>query len=204
MVEPFEVLTLEQLRARRSIKWTQHAPDVLPLWIAEMDAPLPASVVAALSADLAAGDAGYAPLDTAYAEAFAHVAAARWGWTVDPAATCVCADVLTGITRSLELLTKPGETVLVPAPVYTPLLLLPTSTAGCRSASGARASCGSTSLRRARLWPRPSSGWRDRSTAERCACPPRDGKDCSALLDEGRLHPKRKRRGVGGSAACAS
>ena len=31
MVEPFEVLTLEQLRERRSSKWTQHAPDVLPL-----------------------------------------------------------------------------------------------------------------------------------------------------------------------------
>ncbi len=125
MVEPFEVLTLEQLRARRSIKWTQHDPDVLPLWIAEMDALLAPSVAEALVADLITGDTGYPPLDTAYAEAFADVAAARWGWTFDPAGTTVCADTLTGIIRSLDLLTQPGETVLVPAPVYMPLLFLP-------------------------------------------------------------------------------
>ena len=125
MVEPFEVLTLEQLRARQSIKWQQHAPDVLPLWIAEMDALLPPSVTEALVADLITGDAGYPPLDAAYAEAFADVAAARWGWTFDPAGSTVCADTLTGIIRSLDLLTQPGETVLVPAPVYMPLLFLP-------------------------------------------------------------------------------
>jgi len=125
MVEPFEVLTLAQLRERRSIKWRQHAPDVLPLWIAEMDALPPQSVAEALVADLLVGDTGYPPLDHAYAEALADVAAARWGWQLDVEGTTVCADVLTGITRSLELFTQPGETVLVPAPVYMPLLFLP-------------------------------------------------------------------------------
>jgi bifunctional pyridoxal-dependent enzyme with beta-cystathionase and maltose regulon repressor activities len=36
-VNPFEV---PDLRSRRSDKWTEHGPDVLPMWVAEMDVVL--------------------------------------------------------------------------------------------------------------------------------------------------------------------
>jgi cystathionine beta-lyase len=123
--DPFEEMSLAELRARRSIKWRAFEPDVLPLWIAEMDARPPRSVVDVLSADLAAGDIGYPPMDTAYAEALADLATRRWAWQVDVAATRVCADVLTGIARSIDLLSEPGDVVVVPTPVYPPLLLFP-------------------------------------------------------------------------------
>ncbi len=123
--EPFEELSLAALRARRSIKWRAFDPDVLPLWIAEMDALAPASVVEALTADLAAGDTGYPPDDDAYAESFAGLAARRWGWAVEVGGTRLCADVVTGLARALDLVTSPGDTVVVPTPVYPPLLLVP-------------------------------------------------------------------------------
>lgn len=123
--EPFEQLSVEELRARGSIKWTQHGPDVLPLWVAEMDAMPPDSVADELRRMAATGDLGYPPLDTAYAEAFAAVAASRWGWALDPALTCAAADVVTGVHHAVVAATAPGDTVVVPTPVYPPLLLLP-------------------------------------------------------------------------------
>ncbi len=128
MTEPFEVLSLDELRTRTSIKWSMYDADVLPLWVAEMDAlPAPA-IVAAVTDAMLRGDVGYPPLDTSYAEAFAHVARSRWQWEVDVAATCVVADVLVGVREALELVTKPGDGVIVPSPVYPPLLDFTTAT----------------------------------------------------------------------------
>ena len=119
--EPFEELSLDELRTRTSIKWTMYEPDVLPLWVAEMDvAPVP-SVVAALERAVRAGDLGYPSMGTSYADALAGVAARRWGWELDVSATQPVADVITGVVASITLLTEPGDAVLVPSPVYPPL-----------------------------------------------------------------------------------
>ncbi len=39
-MHPLRELTLEDLRRRTSIKWREYDPDVLPLWVAEMDVRL--------------------------------------------------------------------------------------------------------------------------------------------------------------------
>ena len=124
-VPPFEAYSLEELRTRTSIKWRMFEPDVLPLWVAEMDAvPVP-SVVATLAAALEAGDLGYAPVDDAYAESFAALAARRWGWSVDVGATTLAADVLTGVREALLAVTEPADAILLPTPVYHPLVDMP-------------------------------------------------------------------------------
>ncbi len=49
----------ELRRDRTSVKWVAYPPDVLPLWVAEMDAaPCPA-VVEAVTAAVRRGDTGY-------------------------------------------------------------------------------------------------------------------------------------------------
>ncbi|MFZ1411901.1 MAG: hypothetical protein WAS07_10615, partial [Micropruina sp.] len=73
-----------QLRQRRSLKWRTYAADVLPLWVAEMDAEMQPSVRTALDAAFDRGDTGY-PFGTDYQDAFAAMAAERWNWSVDPA-----------------------------------------------------------------------------------------------------------------------
>ncbi len=104
-------------RDRTSVKWRRYGPEVIPLWIAEMDsAPCPA-VVDAVSAAVRRGDTGYAMTD-AYAAALASFAEAEWGWTFDPTTTTRVTDVLTGITHLLGLFTDPGGPVVVSPPVY--------------------------------------------------------------------------------------
>lgn len=117
---PFEALTEIQLRARASLKWQHYGPDVLPLWVAEMDVLPAPEVVEALTAAVRDGDTGYPRSTLAYAEAFAGFAERRWGWAPDPALTTPCADVMTGIRVLIEALVPSGGPVVIPSPVYPP------------------------------------------------------------------------------------
>ncbi|MEU0072783.1 aminotransferase class I/II-fold pyridoxal phosphate-dependent enzyme [Streptomyces sp. NPDC006332] len=117
---PLRVLTLDRLRRRTSMKWRTYPEDVLPLWVAEMDVPLAEPVVRAVTDALALGDTGY-PAGTAYAEALAEFADRRWGWdglAVDR--TAIVPDVMLGVVEMIELVTGPGDQVVVNPPVYPP------------------------------------------------------------------------------------
>ena len=54
---------VDELLARRSEKWSGHAPGVLSSTIAEMDFPLAAPVARALHAAIDRDDLGYAPAE---------------------------------------------------------------------------------------------------------------------------------------------
>ncbi|MEU6196299.1 aminotransferase class I/II-fold pyridoxal phosphate-dependent enzyme [Streptomyces sp. NPDC047061] len=117
---PLRALTLDRLRCRTSMKWRTYPEDVLPVWVAEMDVPLAAPVVRAVTAALELGDTGY-PAGTAYAEALAAFAAKRWGWDgLDVARTAIVPDVMLGVVEMLRLVTGPGDPVVVNSPVYPP------------------------------------------------------------------------------------
>ncbi|MFF4403144.1 MalY/PatB family protein [Streptoverticillium reticulum] len=117
---PLQQLSLTDLRLRTSAKWRVHGPDVLPLWIAEMDVPLAEPITRALTEALAHGDTGYAA-GTAYAEAYDGFARERWGWDgVAADRTSLVADVMTGAVEVLRLVTGPGDAVVVNSPVYPP------------------------------------------------------------------------------------
>ncbi|GAB3615056.1 MalY/PatB family protein [Humibacter ginsengisoli] len=113
---------IERLRAeRRSIKWRRYAPDVLPLFVAEMDFEPSKAVVDAVSRALAAGDTGYLDGPGPLAPAFASFAERSWGWTVDPDTVHLATDVTVGIVETLRLLVPPvGARVVLTPPVYAP------------------------------------------------------------------------------------
>lgn len=110
--------SLDRLRATRtSIKWQRWPADVLPAWVAEMDAlPCPA-VVAAVTAAMERGDTGYTWIQP-YAEAASSFAADEWGWELDPATAEGVPDVMIGILDVLRVLTDEGDAVVVSSPVY--------------------------------------------------------------------------------------
>jgi cystathionine beta-lyase len=113
----FGVPLADLRRDRTSVKWGRYGPEVIPMWIAEMDcAPCPA-VVDAVSAAVARGDTGYA-LTEEYAAEVAAFAEAEWAWGFDPSTTTRVADVLTGVTHLLGLFTDTGGPVVVSPPVY--------------------------------------------------------------------------------------
>lgn len=113
-------LTESELRTRTSLKWNAYPPDVLPLWVAEMDVHILPEVSDAVGAALRRGDTGY-PWGSAYAEAFADMAEARWGWRLDPATQVRgSGDVMGAILQVLLAGTRAGDGVLINPPVYPP------------------------------------------------------------------------------------
>lgn len=124
MGSPFDV-TVAELRARTSLKWHTYPQDVLPAFVAEMDARPLDAVVAAVDRAMRAGDTGYeptptSPLGTAYAEAFADFAARQHGWDVPVERTRMVPDVMLGAVEVIRLVTAPGDGVVVNPPVYPP------------------------------------------------------------------------------------
>jgi cysteine-S-conjugate beta-lyase len=119
-MDPLRSLTLDELRRRTSQKWVAHPPDVLPLFVAEMDATIARPVAEALTAAIADGDTGYPWGSARYAEALATFADERWAWSFDRSATSLVPDVMGGIVEVLRLVTDPGDAVIVNPPVYPP------------------------------------------------------------------------------------
>ena len=102
---------------RTGVKWGLYDSDVLPLWVAEMDAEPCAQVVEAVGAAMSRGDTGY-PLGGEFVEAGAAYAADTWSWALDTRRASPVADVMIGLTEVLREVTDPGGPVVVSSPVY--------------------------------------------------------------------------------------
>lgn len=111
---------LETLRLRTSAKWQLFPPDVLPLFVAEMDYPLAPAVIRTLHERIAASDSGYVASPQPLGVAFAGFADRRWGWRLDPAGVRMTTDVSVGIVETLRGVIAPGDGVVITSPVYAP------------------------------------------------------------------------------------
>lgn len=121
MVDEFPEITIDNLRSRRSAKWTFYPPDVLPAFVAEMDFPLAEPIKRSLIDAIENGDTGYANPDGGnLAEAFVGFAKRRMSWEVDPKQVLATNDVVGGITALLAHLGDPGGGVVITPPVYHP------------------------------------------------------------------------------------
>ncbi|WP_433362554.1 MalY/PatB family protein [Actinoplanes sp. CA-142083] len=120
MSDPLRQLSLDRLRERTSEKWRTHPPDVLPMFVAEMDVPLAEPIVEAVTAALRRGDTGY-PAGAEYAEALADFARERWRWDgVAVERTTMVPDVMQGVLEVLDVIGGRAGAVVVNCPVYPP------------------------------------------------------------------------------------
>jgi cystathionine beta-lyase len=115
-----EAEPLERLRERTSAKWRLFPPDVLPLFVAEMDYPLAPPIVRRLHELIELNDSGYVASPQELGVAFAGFAERRWGWRVDPSAVRMTTDVSVGIVETLRRVITPGDGVVITSPVYAP------------------------------------------------------------------------------------
>jgi cysteine-S-conjugate beta-lyase len=117
----FDQLTEQQLRGRKTIKWNHFGPDVLPLWIAEMDFPTAPAVVDGIRACVADEEFGYPAFrEDTLARATADWCRRRYGWRVAPDWIRVVPDVLKGLEVVINFLTRPESPVVLPVPAYMP------------------------------------------------------------------------------------
>ncbi len=119
VANPFADLSLDHLRRRTSAKWRYFPEDVLPLWVAEMDAIIADPIKAAVKEALDLGDTGY-PMGHQYPEAFASFASDRWGWSFDPAAAVSMPDVMSGIREIVRAISTDSTSIVLTPPVYPP------------------------------------------------------------------------------------
>ncbi|MBC9957768.1 MalY/PatB family protein [Yimella sp. cx-51] len=116
----YEILTATSAQARSthtSVKWEAFGPDVLPLWVAEMDAqPCPA-VVESISAAVRRGDTGYG-WGPRYAEALAEFASDTWEWRIPASRVTVVADAMIGVAEVLREVTDVEGSIVVSSPCY--------------------------------------------------------------------------------------
>lgn len=121
MAEVFDALTTDQLRARRTIKWNHFEPDVLPLWIAEMDFPTAPAVLDGVRACVADEEFGYPALGSdALPLAAARWCEQRYGWRARPEWVRTVPDVLKGMEVVIGFLTRHESPVVLPVPAYMP------------------------------------------------------------------------------------
>lgn len=123
-MNPVKAEPLDVLRKRTSVKWQSHGPDVLPLFVAEMDYPLAPPVQEAIVSRVLASDTGYISGPGPVATAFAGFAAQRWGWHVEPSDVRTTTDVSVAIVETLRQVAAGGTVVITP-PVYAPFFELP-------------------------------------------------------------------------------
>ncbi len=117
----FDQLTAEQLRQRRTIKWNLFGPDVLPLWVAEMDFPTAPAVLEGIRSCVANEEFGYPPVgEDDLPRATAEWCRRRYGWRVSPDWVRVVPDVLKGMETVINFLTRPESPVVLPVPAYMP------------------------------------------------------------------------------------
>jgi cystathionine beta-lyase len=115
---------LDALRNRTSEKWVAYPPDVLPLFVAEMDYPLAPVVAEALIDRVRASDTGYVASPLPAAVAFAGFASRRWGWDLSTDGILTTTDVSVGIVETLRAVLSPGDEVVIMPPVYPPFFAM--------------------------------------------------------------------------------
>lgn len=120
---PFDGLQVEELRRRSSAKWQYYPADVLPLWVAEMDAYTAQPIVDAVQEALLLGDTGY-PFGPRLQTAIAGFAADRWNFTFDPSTAITLTDVMTGVLEAVQRLSGPGDPVILTPPIYPPFSMV--------------------------------------------------------------------------------
>jgi len=104
---------------RTSAKWKNYEPDVLPLWVAEMDFPLAPVIARALHDAVDRSDTGYRWAD-GLPQALTGFAHRRMDWKLDPERVIVLGDVLAAMSESMHRLTPEGSSIVITPPVYPP------------------------------------------------------------------------------------
>jgi cystathionine beta-lyase len=112
-------------RSTESNKWHKFPPDVLPLWVADMDFPSPEPVIRALRERVEHGFFGYGAEQPEFHEVTCDRLLKRYGWKVAPEALVLLPGVIAGFNMAARAVASPGDGILMQLPVYPPILRLP-------------------------------------------------------------------------------
>ncbi|GGF94742.1 MalY/PatB family protein [Paenibacillus abyssi] len=112
-------------RNTHSYKWDQSEklfgdPDILPLWVADMDFPSPPAIKEALIKRAEQGVYGYTFRSEKYVDAIIEWYRKRHGWELSPSCLTDVPGVVTSLSLCVELFSEPEGAVILQSPVYYP------------------------------------------------------------------------------------
>lgn len=119
--------TVFERRGTESKKWNQYAPDVLPMWVADMDFAAAPEIVAALGARLTHPLLGYAVAREPLQRQIVGDMARKYDWHILPEDIVFLPGVEPGFNMALKALLAPGAKLALQTPNYHPVLAAPTT-----------------------------------------------------------------------------
>lgn len=117
--------TVIDRRPSNSLKWHRYAPDILPLWVADMDFRAPAPVLEALQRAISHGVFGYEEASLSLRETVAARMQRLYNWQVTPEMVIAVPGLESGFNAAARAVCAPEEGLLIQTPVYPPFLRVP-------------------------------------------------------------------------------
>ena len=105
-------------RGTDSEKWDDCNPDVLPMWIADMDFPVAPFIIDAIQRKVDLGVFGYPMIPDRWFDAYVGWWQRRHGFTMKKEWLFFANGVVPAIASAMKVLTSPGDKVVVMSPVY--------------------------------------------------------------------------------------
>ena len=106
-------------RGTNCVKWDEFTdPDIIPLWVADMDLETAPRVQQALLKRMQHGCFGYTLVPESYYNATIQWFQHRHGWSIERPSFIYTSGVVPAISAIIKAVTSPGDKVLVQTPVY--------------------------------------------------------------------------------------
>ena len=121
----FDFETQIERRKTGSSKWSRYAPDITPMWVADMDFAPDPGIIAAIRERLDHPMLGYGVPTDDLRSTLANAMLRDYGWRIEPDDIVFLPGVEPGFNMALRAFLAPNDGVVLETPVYRPLLLAP-------------------------------------------------------------------------------
>lgn len=108
-----------------SAKWHYFGPDVLPMWVADMDFAAPQPIIDALQNRVAHGVFGYGSDSPTLRAVLVERMQRLYGWTIEPSDIVFLPGLVSGLNVVSRTIGAEGDAAVVHTPVYGPFLSAP-------------------------------------------------------------------------------
>ncbi len=125
MFNHFNFDTPIERRGTDCAKWDLFAPDVLPMWVADMDFASPEPIMQAIQERVAHGVFGYPKESDILRQTLVDRMARLYQWEIKPEDIVFIPGVVAALNVAVRAYGAAGDNVLMQTPVYPPFLMIP-------------------------------------------------------------------------------
>ncbi|MFH1965421.1 MAG: PatB family C-S lyase [Acidobacteriota bacterium] len=110
-----------------SLKWGIYSPDILPMWVADMDFEVPEPIIEALQNRISHKVFGYGMDLEELVEVVVDRMKELQNWDIEPESVLLLPGLVCGLNIACRVIGEDGDGVLVNTPVYPPFLTAPSN-----------------------------------------------------------------------------